>query len=271
MFSWLKRLFQIWQAEAHSVVEKLEDPVKFSEQGIRNLKSDLDKSLKGLAEVKAISIRAKKELETDKKSMQEYENKAVLLLKKAEAGQLEPAEADRLASTALEKKGQLASKVQSGEQNVKVQDQMVAKMEGNVDELRKQISTWENELKTLKARAKVSDASKKLNEQMAKIDSSGTVAMLERMKVKVESNEALAESYADIADANKSVDDEINAALAGGESSSTAELDALKEKMRLEGASGEGDSSSTDASASTSNESGELSELDKLKQQLKDK
>ena len=56
-----KRLFKIGQAEAHTIVDKLEDPIKLTEQGIRDLKKDLDESLKALAEVKAMSIRAKKE------------------------------------------------------------------------------------------------------------------------------------------------------------------------------------------------------------------
>jgi len=33
-----KRLFKIGQAEAHSAVDKLEDPIKLTEQGIRDLK-----------------------------------------------------------------------------------------------------------------------------------------------------------------------------------------------------------------------------------------
>eukprot|EP01025_Chloroclados_australasicus_P014852 TRINITY_DN1702_c0_g1_i2.p1 TRINITY_DN1702_c0_g1~~TRINITY_DN1702_c0_g1_i2.p1 ORF type:complete len:846 (-),score=82.03 TRINITY_DN1702_c0_g1_i2:2094-4358(-) len=59
MFGWLKRLFGIAQAEAHSAISKLEDPVKMTEQGIRDLKNDLNKSLQSLAEVKAMHIRGK--------------------------------------------------------------------------------------------------------------------------------------------------------------------------------------------------------------------
>ena len=59
--------------------------------------------------------------------------------------------------------------------------------------MRSQISKYENELKTLKARVKVSSATKNINKQMSQIDSSGTVAMLEKMKEKVSQEEALAE------------------------------------------------------------------------------
>lgn len=66
MFSFFKRLFRIGAAEAHSALDKLENPIKMTQQGIRDLKEDFDKSLKSLAEVKAIAIRTNREVETYK-------------------------------------------------------------------------------------------------------------------------------------------------------------------------------------------------------------
>ncbi len=68
---------------------------------------------------------------------------------------------------------------------------------------------------------------------MADIDSNGTVAMLERMKDKVAEEEALAESYADIASQNTSIDDEIDKALNSGsaEVKASDSLAALKAKL----------------------------------------
>ena len=106
-------------------------------------------------------------------------------------------------------------------------------MEQNVHRLKSQISKWESELKTLKARHKVSEASTKLNKQLANIDSNSTVALLEKMKEKVDQQEALAESYGDMADMNISVDEEINKALGPGESGSSASLLELKAKLGL--------------------------------------
>ena len=37
-----KRIFKIGQAETHSIIDRLEDPIKLTEQGIRDLKKDLD-------------------------------------------------------------------------------------------------------------------------------------------------------------------------------------------------------------------------------------
>ncbi|MFT6964208.1 MAG: phage shock protein A [Flammeovirgaceae bacterium] len=53
------------------------------------------------------------------------------------------------------------------------------------------------------------------------------------MKEKVDQQEALAESYADMADMNVTVDDEINKALGAGGAGSSASLLELKAKLGL--------------------------------------
>ncbi|KXX72438.1 PspA/IM30 family protein [Flammeovirga sp. SJP92] len=264
--SFFKRIFGWMSAESHAVMDNLEDPIKMTDQGIRELKGDLDKSLQGLAQVKAISIRTRKEYEQHKQAAADWERKAVLLLQKANTGQLDVAEADRLATEALSKKEQAVAAAQTHEKMVVQNEAQVTKMEQNVQRLKSQISQWENEAKTLKARAKVSEASSKINKQLASIDSSSTVAMLERMKNKVEETEALAESYGDIADANVSVDEEINKAIGPGSGTSSLALEQLKEKMRLgDGSASTGNTASSEGASAPQEES----ELDKLKNQLK--
>ena len=229
-----KRLFKIGEAEAHSAIDKLEDPIKLTEQGIRDLKKDLDKSLQALAEVKA--IRAKNDVETYKSKASDYESKAMLLLKKGAEGQIDSAEADRLASEALVKKEEaIGQMTRSKEEQVRFETS-VSQLDVNVKKIRSTVSQYENELKTLKARVKVSAATKNLNKQLAQVDASGTVAMLEKMKDKVAQDEALAQSYGEIANESKSIDDEIDKVLEGDASQIKAadSLAAMKAKMGLD-------------------------------------
>ncbi len=231
-----KRMFKMGQAEAHSALDQLENPIKLTEQGIRDLKKDLDASLKALAEVKAMAIRSKNDLQTSKNKAKDYENKAMLLLKKAQNGDIDASEADRLASEALVKKEEELEHATRSQEEVNRFDTNISQLDQNVKKIRATISKYENELKTLKARVKVSQATKKLNKQMAQIDSSSTVTMLERMKDKVAQDEALAQSYGEIANESKSIDDEIDKALEGGESQAKAadSLAALKNKLGME-------------------------------------
>lgn len=228
-----KRLFKIGQAETHAAIDKMEDPIKMTEQGIRDMKSDLEKSLEALAQVKALAIRAKNETEAYASKAEDYHQKAMLILKKAQSGGMETTEADRLAKEALIKKDESEQhKVKSQQESDKF-DQSVAQLEKNVQEIKQNISKWENELKTLKARVKVSKATQNLNKQMAEIDASSTVAMLERMKDKVNQEEALAEAYGDMANGSKSVDGEIDAAIDATESNAEDSLQKLKEQMGI--------------------------------------
>ena len=214
----------------------MEDPIKLTEQGIRDLKKDLDNSLQALAEVKAMAIRAKNEVETFKNKAKDYENKAMLLLKKGADGQIDSAEADRLASEALVKKEEATGQMNRAKEENERFEKNVSQLDVNVKKIRSTVSQYENELKTLKARVKVSTATKNLNKQLSQVDGSGTVAMLEKMKEKVAQEEALAESYGEIANESKSVDDEIDKALESGSSQVKAadDLAAMKAKLGLD-------------------------------------
>ncbi|MCG8322734.1 MAG: PspA/IM30 family protein [Cytophagales bacterium] len=229
-----KRIFKIGQAEAHAAVDTLEDPIKMTEQGIRDMRQNLDKSLKALAEVKALAIRARDEVETNKNQAKDYENKAVLLLKRAQSGEMEMAEADRLATQALEKKEQCQQQVTRAQAEQQRFENNVASLDANIKTIRGNISKWENELKTLKARVKVSAATKTLNKQLARIDSSGALSMLEKMKDKVSQEEALAESYGEIANESRSIDEEIDKALTDTcQDKAREDLQALKKKLGI--------------------------------------
>ena len=189
-----RRLFKIGQSEAHNLVDKLEDPIKLTEQGIRDLKNDLQESLKALAEVKALRIRSNADMNKAKFQVEDFEKKAMTLLNNAKDGKMDAAEADRLATEALKRAGQAKENRERATIEVQKFDSSISQLESNINKVKSNISKYENELKTLKARVKVSNATQNLNKQMSEIDSSGTVSMLERMKDKVNQEEALAEA-----------------------------------------------------------------------------
>jgi phage shock protein A len=228
------RLFKVGQAEAHNVVNKLEDPIRMTEQGIRDLKRDLQGAMIGLAEVKGVALRMSKEGEDAKRQASEYERKAMLLLQRAQDGQLDMAEADRLATEALAQKDIVSERATRLLRDAEQQQRMAAQLQEKVLQLKSTITTHENELVTLRARSKTAASTKKINQQLAKIDSSSTIAMLERMKNKVEEDEALAQAYGEVADADTSVDAEINRALAGSQTAGGQDrLAELKARMGL--------------------------------------
>ena len=225
------RLFKLIQAESHSAIDKLEDPVKQTEQGIRDLKNDLQASIKSLAEAKAVCTGMKRRSNEHKQVAADYEKKAILLLQKAEQKALSPDEADRLASEALEKKETALKRAGESVGSLQKQEQLITQLESTVTKLKNQISHWENELVLLKSRAKVASATKRLNKQLTQIDSSSTVSMLERMKEKIDEDESIAQSYGEIANLETSLDSEIDKAIGSSDSAKEDRLAALKAKL----------------------------------------
>ena len=228
------RLFKVGQAQAHNIVDKLEDPIKLTEQGIRDLKKDLQGAMQGLAEVKGIAIRLGKESEDAKRQAGEYERKAMLLLQRGSDGQLDAAEAERLATQALTQRETAGERAAALAKDAEHQNSMVVQLQAKVQQLKSAITTYENELVTLRARAKTAASTKKINQQLANVDSSSTIAMLERMKEKVEEDEALAQAYGEVGQVELSADAEIDRALAGAQPAAAQDrLQELKARMGL--------------------------------------
>ena len=229
-----RRIFKITEAQTHAIVDKFEDPIKMTEQGIRDLKNDLQQAMESLAEVKAIAIRTRKSSEDKKKLAADYERKAMLLLQKAQSGGIDMVDAERLATEALTQKEQHTSEAVRLGQEAAQHEQMASQLQANVNKIKNSISTYQNDLATLKARAKTAAATQKINKQISKVDTSGTISMLEKMKARVEEDESLAKAYGDLASADHSVDDEINAALGSEQvAKPSASLLELKQKMGM--------------------------------------
>lgn len=229
-----QRLFKVGQAEAHNVVNKLEDPIRMTEQGIRELKIDLQGAMTGLAEVKGIAIRLTKEAEDAKRQAGEYERRAMLLLQRAQDGHMDMAQAERLATEALTMKDSASERATRLFKDAEQQQRLASQLQEKVAQLKSTTSTHENELITLRARAKTAAATKKINQQLAQLDSSSTIVLLERMKNRVEEDEALAQAYGEVANVGSSVDAEIDRALADSQTMSPQDrLAELKAKMGL--------------------------------------
>ena len=229
-----RRMFKVAQSNAHAAVDQLEDPIKMTEQGIRDLKKNLQAAMVSLAQVKSLAIRLQKETDDHKKRAADYERKAMLLLRRAEAGEMAAAEAERLATSALEKKETEVQQSARVGADYETQRRMSDQLQAKVEDLKRQIAKYENELITLRARARTASSMRKINQQLAGADASGTVAMLEKMKHRVQEEESLAEAYDQLADVGGTIDEDIDRALSGPSPSAGADsLAELKKKMGI--------------------------------------
>jgi phage shock protein A len=190
--------------------------------------------MQSLAQVKAIAIRLKKDSDDQKKLGKDYERKAMLLLQKMKSGDLDAADAERLATEALSKKEGALQRAGTLKKDHEQQKNMGDQLQAKVQTLKETISRYETELVTLRARAKTATSMRKLNQQMSTVNSSGTIALLEKMKDKVMEEESLAEAYGEMTDGSVSLDEEIDRTLAAPSSAATSDsLAELKKKMGI--------------------------------------
>ena len=229
-----KRLFRIGQAEIHAVLDGVEDPVQITETGIVEMKENLTLTLESLAKVKAMVIRAKNEKEKKRSEAQDYGNKAVLLISKAQNGDIDIAQAERLAKEALLRKEQLISEINELDVQRIEHENIASDIQKNIEILKFNIIKWENELKTLKAKIRISKVTQEVNKQMAQIDSDSTLNMLERIKEKIAEEDALSQAYATLNKCNLSVDDEIDIAIGANEQNVDLELNEIKRKLGIQ-------------------------------------
>ena len=239
MFAFLRRLFRIFSAAGHSALDKMEDPVKMTEQGIRELRTQLTSSYENLAQAKAVLLQARKEMQDRQEQANSYEGKAIALLQKAKAGAIALPEAENLARQALSKKEELTQQATSYEKSLLTQEDGVRRLESRIQELKSSVQTWERELTTLKARSKIATTSRNLNQQLAQVDASSTLSLLEKMREKVQTEEALAASYSEIKTKQEDLDADIQKALGSAtvvntEKPGTDSLAALKAQLQME-------------------------------------
>lgn len=228
-----KRLFRISQAEIHAAVDKMEDPVKMTEQGLRELRQDLADATESYAKVKALAIRTENEQLQCQQQSTGYAEKAVLIMQKAQTGQVDLIKAEELAREALSLRRKFYMESEELGQQVITLQQSAAEMLRNTEILRENLEKWEKELRTLRARVKVSKATEHVNKQMAQLDNNGTIAMLERMKNKVEDQESIGKAYGQIAQAKLSVKDELDNLLKDDALAIEKDLQAIKERLGI--------------------------------------
>lgn len=229
-----KRLFRIGKAEIHAVLDGVEDPIEITELGIAEMKGNLTQTLESLAKIKAMVICTKNEKETKRAEAQDYGNKAILLISKAKEGGIDIVQAERLAKEALLRKEQLIQEVNELDKQQVEHENVASDIQKNIEVLRFNITKWESELKTLRAKIRISKVTQEVNRQMAQMDSDSTVNMLERIKEKIAEEDALTQAYAALNKCNLSVDDEINMAIGSNEQNVDIELDEIKRKLGMQ-------------------------------------
>ncbi len=173
----MTRFKDIMAANVNALFDKAEDPEKMIDQYLRNLESDFAKVKAETASIMAEEKSAKRKLdECDEEiaKMTEYAKKAVTAGNDDDARQF------------LTKKSELTQKREALAKDYELSQANSEKMRQMHDKLENDISQMKNKRDMLKAKVKVAETQKKINEMGAGLESAGNnAAAFERMEEKV--------------------------------------------------------------------------------------
>lgn len=194
-----KRLRDLTMSNINALIDKAEDPIKLTDQYIRDMQEDLEDAEKSVAAQIAI----------EKKFKQLYEEQEALATRRNEqAHAAAQAQNVELARRALEEKK--AAEVKLAEYKTSYESNKAAadNLRDKLDQMRKQLTEMKNKRETLVARYNAAKAQNEINKSLSGLNSDTASAGLKRMEEKMLQMEAQAEASNELSSKGKSLDEE---------------------------------------------------------------
>lgn len=198
--SLFKRLRDLTLSNVYALIEKAEDPIKLTDQYIRDMTEDLEDAEKAVAQQIAL----------EKKFKALYEEQEALFQKRAEQAHIAAQEQNiDLARRVLEDKQAVEKKMIEYKEAYSENQLLANNLRAKLDEMRKQLEEMKNKRDTLVARYQAAKTQTQINKTMSGFGSGTAAAGMKRMEDKMRQAEAMAEASNDLAASKgKSIDEE---------------------------------------------------------------
>jgi Phage shock protein A (IM30), suppresses sigma54-dependent transcription len=198
--SLFKRLRDLTVANIYSLIEKAEDPVKMTDQYLRDMQEDLQEAEHGVAAQIALEKKFKALYEEQKELVAKREQQAHLAVEKEDMD---------LARRVVEDKQNAEQKMAEYKERYDQNQAASEKLRGKLEDMRKQVAELRDKRETLVARVNAAEAQKKINDTMSGFDSNTAMAGLKRMEEKTLQMEAEAEASGEVYKKAPSIDEEV--------------------------------------------------------------
>lgn len=198
--SLFKRLRDLTVANIYSLIEKAEDPVKMTDQYLRDMQEDLQEAEHGVAAQIALEKKFKALYEDQKDLVAKREQQAHIAVEKEDMD---------LARRVIEDKQNAEQKMAEYKERYDQNQAAAERLRGKLEDMRKQVAELKDKRETLVARVNAAEAQKKINDTMSGFDSNTAMAGLKRMEEKTLQMEAEAEASGEVYKKAPSIDEEI--------------------------------------------------------------
>jgi len=220
-----ERFARLVKSNVNQALNSMEDPEKVLTQAVDDMQQDLIKVRQAYAEVSASSKRMQEQCRVAEAESQKWYSRAQLALERGE---------DDLAREALTRRQQQTEMADSLKEQIEAQTGSIQSLFDSMKDLEAKMADAKAKKDQIIARARTAKASTKVNDMLAGVGSSSSVAAFDRMKDKVEQMEAEADVSKQLAASSGSatggsIESQFKALESGG--GVDAELEAMKKAL----------------------------------------
>lgn len=192
----LSRMKTIFKSEVNSALDKVEDTEKMLNQTVTDMQEQLVKAKQQVAVAIADEKRLERQYKENQEQTESWMEKAKLAVQKGN---------DELAKAALERKTEHEGLAAEFKKQWEAQHASVEKLKTSLRELERKIDEAKRQKDLLIARSKRAKAQKQIHQTMANMSTdAGAFNTFDRMKHKVEDEEAKAEAAEEISTGSES-------------------------------------------------------------------
>ncbi len=200
----LGRMSTLMKANINALLDKAEDPEKMLDQMIRDFTGNIADAEKAVAQTVGNLRMLEDDLKEAKEARLEWGQKALMASKKGDEMRAEgkTAEADRfdeLAKTALRRQIGFEEQVRTFTEQVDQQTVLTEKLKDGLNKMRDKRETLVQKRDELVARAKMAQASLKVQESIKSISTIDPTSDLHRFEERIRRQEALARGMEEVA------------------------------------------------------------------------
>lgn len=185
----IKRISNIFKAKANAALDEVENPIELLDQKLRDMEQSLNDAKLSSAQILGNVHEIEKKLEKAKLESKDFDEKVRLAVK---AGN------DDLAKKALERKLEADKRIQSLEASYTDASKKATIIKTKLRDLEEEIQKTRNYRDEAAARYNNAEASKKVNEVLANVETGSNKINIDDIERKIERKEALAEGLGDL-------------------------------------------------------------------------
>lgn len=206
----LKRIFNFGRSEANALLDKFEDKIKLLKLKVSDMKTMLDKSVEGLAKVKAIEIRQRSEAANLEEKANSYLDKAKKLKRMVKNGTVGEKQGKADILTLLNNHENLMKESAAMVKQADSQKVIVDSLAAKVKKLKTAISETTTKVTTLEAQRDAAKANKEIAKELSSLNFDGVFAEVQALEDQIKADNSEAEAWEGIEDSTQTDEERIN-------------------------------------------------------------